>query len=311
MDRQATYFSISHGWRWVIIGLCILYLHQAYAGGPVYEEGLAALSRGDVAAAFRLWKPLAEHGDADAQFALGSLYYDGIGVPVDRTESSYWFQLAAEQGLADAQYNLGNAYLRGEGVRQDNSMAAYWWEKAAKQGLSEAQFNLDRARQEISVNDNNKQSTKRIYGQQNENPSDLDVAVKPDKSSRSVVDEDMQDLPEPAVDMAAMSASIPAIQASPEPDGTQAPDLAVRMPAGKTGGWAVNLVSYARESTARRNLDEYRKQGIDAEIQTASVNEKPIYRVRIVGYESLQAAQAQIAPLQELLGLDSIWASRK
>jgi TPR repeat protein len=32
---------------------------------------------------------LAEHGDADAEFALASLYYNGIGVPLDRTESNH------------------------------------------------------------------------------------------------------------------------------------------------------------------------------------------------------------------------------
>ncbi len=34
--------------------------------GP-YENGLAAYQRGDYATALRLWRPLAERGDADAQ----------------------------------------------------------------------------------------------------------------------------------------------------------------------------------------------------------------------------------------------------
>jgi cell division septation protein DedD len=309
MLRQLIYFTALQLIK--IVALTTLPFSQAYAGGPVYDEGLSAYSIGDIATARQLWKPLAEHGDADAQFAYGSLYYDGIGVPVDRTESSYWFLLAAEQGLADAQYNLGNAYNRGEGVRQDDSMAVYWWEKAAKQGLSDAQFNLDRAYQERSGTDKNKQSTTSIYGQIKENPSDLDVAAKLDKSSWPAVDIDIESMPEPATDMAAVSAPAPSIQMSPEPAGAHVPAFAARMPFDKSGDWAISLVSYTRESTARRTLDDYRKQGIDAEIQTATVKEKPIYRVRIVGYESLQAAQAQIVPLQELLDLDSVWALRK
>ena len=131
-----------------VITLATLQFSQVHAGGPRYDEGLQAYSTGDIATAYQLWKPLAEHGDADAQFAFGTLYYEGIGVPVDHTESSYWFHLAAEQGHASAQYNLGNAYKRGEGVRQNDKMAIYWWEKASRQGVSEAQSNLATAYQE-------------------------------------------------------------------------------------------------------------------------------------------------------------------
>ena len=311
MLGQLKYFTALQRRLIRIVALATLQFSQAFAGGPVYNEGLSAYSAGDFATARQLWKPLAEHGDADAQFAYGSLYYDGIGVPVDRTESSYWFQLAAEQGLADAQYNLGNAYMRGEGVRQDDSMAIYWWDKAAKQGLQDAQFNLDRAYQEKSGADNIKQSTTHIYGQINEKPSDLDVAAKPDMSSWPAVDIDIESNPEPATGRGAVSAPAASVQMSPEPAGVRAPAFAARMPFDKSGGWAINLVSYTRESSARQNLGKYRKQGIDAEIQTVTVKENPVYRVRIVGYESLQAAQAQIAPLQELLDLDGIWASRK
>ena len=47
--------------------LAVLHLSQASAGGPVYDEGLAAFSSGDIATAYQLWRPLAEHGDADDQ----------------------------------------------------------------------------------------------------------------------------------------------------------------------------------------------------------------------------------------------------
>ena len=36
-----------------------------------FDEGLAAYQRGDYAAAFREWKPLAEQGFANAQYNLG------------------------------------------------------------------------------------------------------------------------------------------------------------------------------------------------------------------------------------------------
>ena len=123
--------------------LCVaLGLPPAWAANPTFEEGREAYLRGDTARAVELWGSLAKQGDKEAQFAMGTLFYAGVGVAVDHTESSYWFQRAAEQGYAAAQYNLGNAYKRGEGVRQNDTMAVRWWEKAAAQGFAAAQFNL-------------------------------------------------------------------------------------------------------------------------------------------------------------------------
>ena len=46
-----------------------------------YQKGLAAAKSGDFATALREWKPLAEQGDADAQYNLGLMYRKGKGVP--------------------------------------------------------------------------------------------------------------------------------------------------------------------------------------------------------------------------------------
>ncbi len=43
----------------------------AWAG---WNEGVAAYNRGDYATALREWRPLAEQGNADAQFFLGVMY---------------------------------------------------------------------------------------------------------------------------------------------------------------------------------------------------------------------------------------------
>ena len=57
--------------------------------GPL-EDAAAAYNRGDYATAVRLWQPLANGGDADAQFNLGQLYYRGRGVPQDYAEAAKW-----------------------------------------------------------------------------------------------------------------------------------------------------------------------------------------------------------------------------
>jgi TPR repeat protein len=84
-----------------------------------FEEGMAAYTRGDYATALKKWRPLAEAGDATAQYNLGVMYAEGRGVPQDDEEAAKWFRLAAEQGNAGAQNNLGVMYANGHGVPRD------------------------------------------------------------------------------------------------------------------------------------------------------------------------------------------------
>ena len=109
--------------------------------GPL-EDGLAAAQRQDFATAFRLWKPLADKGDANAQYNLGLMYANGRGVAQDYKEAVKWYRLAAAQGNANAQYNLGVMYDQGNGVAQDYKEAVKWYRLAAAQGDARAQYNL-------------------------------------------------------------------------------------------------------------------------------------------------------------------------
>ncbi len=75
--------------------------------GADFQAGLEAAERGDYAKALREWRPLAEQGNADAQYNLGLMYENGWGVAQDYAEAVKWWRLAAEQGRADAQLGLG------------------------------------------------------------------------------------------------------------------------------------------------------------------------------------------------------------
>ncbi len=96
-----------------------------------FQAGVAAYSRGDYATAFQEFKPLAEQGDARAQFRLGFMYAKGQGVSQDYAEAIKWYQKAAEQGDAAAQNNLGFTYSRGQGIPQDYTLAHMWYNLAA------------------------------------------------------------------------------------------------------------------------------------------------------------------------------------
>lgn len=89
-------------------------------------------------------KEQAASGNADAQYFLAGLYFDGQGVPLDYDEAALWYRKAAEQGDADAQYSLAGMYFDGQGVRQDFTQAAFWYRKAAEQGDIAAQCLLGR-----------------------------------------------------------------------------------------------------------------------------------------------------------------------
>ena len=107
-----------------------------------FEDALAAHDNGDYATALRVWQPLAEQGNARAQYSLGIMYKNGQGVPQDYAAALKWYRLAAEQGNADAQYSLGVTYDLGQGVPQDYAAAVKWYRLAAEQGLAHAQYNL-------------------------------------------------------------------------------------------------------------------------------------------------------------------------
>jgi uncharacterized protein len=63
------------------------------------EDSIAAHERGDYAAALRLVLPLAEQGNAVAQYHLGFMYLKGEGVPENYEEAAKWFRLSAERGF--------------------------------------------------------------------------------------------------------------------------------------------------------------------------------------------------------------------
>ena len=106
------------------------------------EDGNAAYHEKAYTKAAELWRPLAETGDAAAQYFLGTLYAEGKGVEQNDATAFMWFQRAANQGNAAAQYNVGASYAAGTGVVQSNADAAKWFLRAANQGMVFAQLNL-------------------------------------------------------------------------------------------------------------------------------------------------------------------------
>ena len=107
-----------------------------------FQKGLKAFNDGDFQTAIRVWTPVAEQGDAIAQYNLGLLYEKGRGVTPDHQIAFRWYSRAAEGGIPQAQLNLGELYRRGLGVTKNYQHAVKWYRRAALQGNAAAQSNL-------------------------------------------------------------------------------------------------------------------------------------------------------------------------
>ena len=87
----------------LLLVLCMCAAGAAVAG-PL-EDAYAAALKGDYAPALKLYRPLAERGNAHAQNNLGFMYDTGQGVPQDFVQAHMWFNLAAANGNANAAKN--------------------------------------------------------------------------------------------------------------------------------------------------------------------------------------------------------------
>lgn len=117
----------------LVFGLIALISTRAGAG-PL-DDAKAAYDKRDFATAIRLWLPLAEAGDAEAQDRVALLFQKGEGVPKDDAKAVAWFSKAAEQGNADAEGNLGALYFLGSGGLPKNApLAVSWMRKSAEHG---------------------------------------------------------------------------------------------------------------------------------------------------------------------------------
>ena len=57
-----------------------------------FSDGYAAYKKGDYKTAMKLWKPMAEQGNASAQYYLGVMYANGFGVPEDDKQAVKWYR---------------------------------------------------------------------------------------------------------------------------------------------------------------------------------------------------------------------------
>lgn len=78
--------------RSVILATC--YFAASCVMADEYDDAVRSYASGEYKKAYQLFLPLAESGDADAQFHLGLMYDNGLGVEKDSATAEKWYNRA-------------------------------------------------------------------------------------------------------------------------------------------------------------------------------------------------------------------------
>ena len=105
------------------------------------EGAVRAYQMGDYGKAVDELRPLAEEGVAEAEYYLGFMYAQGLGVQQSYETAAHWYEDAARQGHAQAQNYLGLLYFEGNGVPRSFRDAFIFFELAAAAGNQDAANN--------------------------------------------------------------------------------------------------------------------------------------------------------------------------
>lgn len=70
--------------------------------GSTFDKGVVAFIKGDSLTAMKIWQPLANNGDREAQYHLGYMFQTGTGVNKDNQKALYWYMKAAQNGHGKA-----------------------------------------------------------------------------------------------------------------------------------------------------------------------------------------------------------------
>jgi len=282
----------------------------AWAAAPISAQsvkaGIEAWQRADYAGAVAIWRPLAEKGDADAEFNLGQAYRLGRGVPTNLAAAKTWFERAASQGHVDAQTTLGlllfqngeqpdglkwlkqaaekgeprallvygTALVNGDSVTQDPVLGYAYISRAAAQGLEPAKQTLAQLDKLMPLQDRQKGvALARAKAKAEPSPSSAGpkIASKPAQTASAA----------PVASKVAKT-SAPAPAAPPKP----APKVAA------SGDWRIQLGAFSKRASAEAL---YRKLSSSSGLAGRSAFYIPvgaITRLQVGPFESKASAES-------------------
>ncbi len=114
-------------------------------------SGISAFESKHFTHAMKLLAPLADAGEAEAQYRVAIMYQNGLGVVRNESRAVDNMRRAAEAGHALAQHGLGFMYMDGDCVEADGRQAVEWFTRASDQGLAGSKTTLAMMYQEGSL----------------------------------------------------------------------------------------------------------------------------------------------------------------
>lgn len=96
--------------------------------GHYYLDGIpkTAIKRDPIRARQMFAYAASYFGDPDAQYFLGQLYLDGIGMQADPRQAARWLRLSADKGQHQAQARLGAMLFAGDRLPRQAARGLMW-----------------------------------------------------------------------------------------------------------------------------------------------------------------------------------------
>lgn len=122
--------------------LAIMWMARVYSTGRMTFTADKALAINIAESVIAEIESLAEKGNPEAMFLMGTAFAEGLAKPVDPGLAVGWYRRAAKRGNTLAIHNMGNVYAAGTGVGQSDEKAVKWWRQAAEKGDAIPQLRL-------------------------------------------------------------------------------------------------------------------------------------------------------------------------
>lgn len=275
------------------------------------RAGIEAWQHADYARAVEIWRPLAEKGDADAEFNLGQAYRLGRGVQTNLAAAQTWFERAAAKGHVDAQTTLGlmlfengdraggvrwlrqaaekgeprallvygTALFNGDGVKQDPILGYAYVSRAAAQGLAPAQATLEQLDQILPLDQRKKA---------------LAIAMAKAKSAPPPASAPVRTAPKAAPRPAPVQVATEKPKKTP-PAPAAAPPVKSQPFEASGGGWRIQLGAFSQPGSAEALFTKL--SGSLAGHQPFYVVSGKVTRLQVGPYPSRAAAAAACGAL--------------
>jgi len=115
--------------------LLILLLSTTLFAVNNYNKGVDAYKHGDYKTALSYWMPYAMDNNAQAQYFIANIYYDGKGdIEQNYIKALKWYKKASANDYAKAQLKVGMMYAEGLGVLKSYTKAAPYIQSAFDNG---------------------------------------------------------------------------------------------------------------------------------------------------------------------------------